>query len=593
MTEAPTDPAPPRPASQSANSVDAITLRKSRPLRVGLLLNDVTAGAWVEHVLRRITADGTAEIALVVLNGGGPSTLGDVKPRWTDRARAWYRNRHLLAFSLYERLDELRYRPQRDPAKPTDLTHLLATAPVLTVHPRMTKFCDYFEDADLAHIRGYDLDVALRFGFRILKGGVLDIARHGVWSYHHGDNTVNRGGPAGFWEVAEQHAATGAVLQRLTEDLDGGVILGRSFSSTDRFSPTINRANYFWQASELLVARLRELAERGIDVHGDTGPAHREADHWSAYSSRLYTRPTTGEVLRHSLQLGSRLLRSKLRSLLYREQWIIGYRMTQTRGVEGDVPDGVFYRFKDLAPPPDRFWADPFPVFMDGRHFLFFEEFPYASTHAHICVVEMDRSGPIGKPVIALQRPYHLSYPAVFECDGEWYMVPETASRRTVELYRAVRFPDQWEFVADLLTGLRAVDATIARVEGCWWMFVGVVVEGASEATALHLFSAPGPLGPWSPHARNPVKIDVRGARPGGRIFKYGSTYYRVGQDGAPSYGSGLRVFAIDRIDNEAYAETEIAQIRPGWRKDLVGTHTLNAAQGLTAIDMRRVRRRF
>ena len=47
----------------------------------------------------------------------------------------------------------------------------------------------------------------------------------GVWSYHHGDNRVNRGGPAGFWEVFEQWDVTGSILQVLSEELDAGKTL--------------------------------------------------------------------------------------------------------------------------------------------------------------------------------------------------------------------------------------------------------------------------------------------------------------------------------------------------------------------------------
>jgi len=85
-------------------------------------------------------------------------------------------------------------------------------------------------------IRSYHLDVLVRLGFRILRGGILQAARYGVWSYHHGDNKVNRGGPPGFWEVLEGHAVTGSILQRLNDELDNGTVLCRSFSATDPLS---------------------------------------------------------------------------------------------------------------------------------------------------------------------------------------------------------------------------------------------------------------------------------------------------------------------------------------------------------------------
>ena len=95
---------------------------------------------------------------------------------------------------------------------------------------RKTRFCDYLSDEDVSRIRAANVDVLLRFGFRILKGPILRAAKHGVWSYHHGDNQVNRGGPAGFWEVMLNRPTTGSVLQILNEDLDNGRVIYRSYA---------------------------------------------------------------------------------------------------------------------------------------------------------------------------------------------------------------------------------------------------------------------------------------------------------------------------------------------------------------------------
>lgn len=560
----------------------------TQPLRIGILLDDTVAPAWVERVLQQIVGEGIGEIALVMINDASQGPVSPQRRTLLQRAKNWYDNRDELGYRLYQRLDEARYQGDNSPNKMVDLSPLIKLAPTLRIQPRMTRFCDYFPEEQLEAIAAYQLDVALRFGFRILRAGALRIARHGVWSFHHGDNTVNRGGPAGYWEVIEGQEVTGAVLQRLTEDLDGGEIIRRSFSSTNQISATANCCNFYWQAAELMVAALRELSRE----HDKPAAANESPPLWSAYSNRLYKRPDTREMIWHGLKLGTRLLRSKLRETLFREQWAMAYRLTDLRGPAGEVPDGVFYRFKEVLPPRDRFWADPFPVHADGRHWLFFEEFPYDQPHAHICVAEVTSEG-MGEPRPVLKRPYHLSYPALFQWGGHWYMTPETESRSAVELYRASHFPFEWEYQGELLSGLAAVDPTITRIGDRWWMFLGVMVPGAREATALHIYSADSPLGPWKAHARNPVKVDVRGARPGGQVFFSEGRYYRVGQDGAPSYGSGLRVFVIDHIDDDDYRETEIEKISPAWRKGLVGAHTLNASGGLTAIDVRLVQRRF
>ena len=112
-------------------------------------------------------------------------------------------------------------------------------------------------------------------------------------------------------------------------------------------------------------------------------------------------------------------------------------------------------------------------------------------------------------------------------------------------------------------------------------------------ATALYLFYADSPMGPWRPHRLNPVKVDVRSTRPAGRPFRHGGRLYRPAQDGAPVYGSAIVVHEILELTPTSFREVQIARISPEWRPGLSGTHTLNAAGSLTAIDARQRRSRF
>src|SRR5206468_4045008 len=114
------------------------------------------------------------------------------------RLARWYGARRFLLHELYNKIDTRKFAMPDDPFQPVALDARLSGVPVLEVTPRRTKHCDYLADADVERILAHDLDVAIRLGFRILRGRFLEIARHGVWSYHHGDNRVNRGGPPGF-----------------------------------------------------------------------------------------------------------------------------------------------------------------------------------------------------------------------------------------------------------------------------------------------------------------------------------------------------------------------------------------------------------
>jgi hypothetical protein len=182
----------------------------------------------------------------------------------------------------------------------------------------------------------------------------------------------------------------------------------------------------------------------------------------------------------------------------------------------------------------------------------------------------------------------------VFEWQDQYYMIPETRENRTLELYRCVSFPFEWELDRVLMKDLVAVDATLAQIDDRWWLFVNIAVEGASTNDELHLFYSESPLGPWHPHRGNPVKSDVRSSRPAGKLFYWRGALYRPAQDSSAAYGHAISINKIERLSVDEFAEVEISRIVPEWRANLTRNHTVNHAGGLMVIDgLRRVRRWF
>jgi hypothetical protein len=135
-----------------------------------------------------------------------------------------------------------------------------------------------------------------------------------------------------------------------------------------------------------------------------------------------------------------------------------------------------------------RFYADPFLHRANGRTFLFVEEYPYASRKGLISAAEVVGDRVLSAPVPVLKRPYHLSYPFVFEHEGEFYMIPETGENRSIELYRAVEFPWKWELSAVLMEGAAFSDATVLFHDGLWWLFVTADWFGGSTQDELSIF---------------------------------------------------------------------------------------------------------
>lgn len=547
--------------------MNSVSSTPNLPLRIGLLLDSFVQRKWIHHVVEEIQASGFAEVVVVIKNEAPPSTPSQ------GRLASYWQNRNYLLYALYGKIDERRVKVQPDAFEPVDLKPLLDEIPVVPVTPEMKKYSDWFPEETLAEIRKFDLDVALCFGFRILKGDALKIARHGVWSFHHGDNLVNRGGPAGFWEVMEGTPVTGSVLQILTEDLDNGCVIYRSWSPTaDRFSVKANRNNLYWKSVPFVIRKLKDLAE-GVPVCPPGNQVYRP------YSERLYRMPTNGEMFSHLARLAARYAASKWNAAFNSDQWALAYRF---RTSPADA-NNTLYRFKRLTPPKDRFWADPFAIKDGDRYLVFIEELLYSTNKGHISVIELDRKGAVKGPTKVLEREYHLSYPFVFEWNGSYYMVPESAANKTIELYRAKTFPFVWQLEKVLMTDIRAKDATLAEIDGKWWMFVSLSEHSIPDE--LYLYTADTPLGPWKPHPRNPVKSDVRGSRPAGALFEWNGDVYRPAQDSSGRYGYAISINRITQLDEEQFSEEQVSSILPNWDKDLLATHTIGIVDDLTVVD--------
>jgi hypothetical protein len=81
------------------------------------------------------------------------------------------------------------------------------------------------------------------------------------------------------------------------------------------------------------------------------------------------------------------------------------------------------------------------------------------------------------------------------------------------------------------------------------------------------------------------VRSDVNGTRPAGRFFRSEGRLYRPAQDCTVRYGHSIVINEVIRLDDAGYEEREAGRIPPTWGAPLIGTHTLNAWDGLTVVD--------
>jgi hypothetical protein len=328
------------------------------------------------------------------------------------------------------------------------------------------------------------------------------------------------------------------------------------------------------RAASLIFAALDGKASPALpQLPADRAPAKRPAPLSSLAVPKIAIRQALRKVVREIY-----------RSVRHTPHWRIGWRKSGGRDFV-DLRGNLEAGWKALADDGRRFYADPFPIVHDGKLMLFFEDYEYRKAKGVISAIEFGPEGPIGVPSLVLEQPGHLSYPFVFERDASVWMIPESCSAGTIDLYRSTKFPAGWAHESTLISGVVASDATLIERDGTWWLFATVRDGAGSFSDALHLWSAPDFRGPWTAHRRNPVLIDIASARPAGRFVERDGALYRPVQDCRNGYGAALGIARVDRLDHEQYRQTVETIILPGPELGGRRLHTLNSAGGFEFID--------
>ncbi len=446
----------------------------------------------------------------------------------------------------------------------------------------------------IARVRSYELDFILSFVDGSADGKeaqqwpqLLEAARWGVWRYQFGDWLHFRDGPVGFWEVYAGQPESAALLVRETSDVNAVIVLREAYLRTCVLSPAENRAQLLgsiahWPA-QLCIALLNGTADRltGPPL-SSTAPRRRE--------------PTRVQRLVCGLRILARMMSAGYCALFRHTQWNVGIVEQPIASFLTPGPRPAVHWLRSAK--RSEFRADPFGIVRDGRLTILYEVFSYVTNRGTIAAESAftvaSRSlaplpGATPLPVhIGPQPAVHLSYPYLFEVDGRLLCMPEAHEAGEVALYEAIRYPDQWRRVARLPIDKVIVDATAFRHEGNWWI-AGSEPGRKGASSELHLWYAPAIAGPWLAHPANPVKIDIRSARPAGTPFYHGGALYRPAQDCSRSYGGRVTLNRVVELNPTAFHEVAIVTVEADRSEPYPeGIHTLCQVGEFTLIDGKR-----
>ncbi len=259
--------------------------------------------------------------------------------------------------------------------------------------------------------------------------------------------------------------------------------------------------------------------------------------------------------------------------------WTVGYRIIG----KDTCLDGNKAPFS-LIPTSKRYWyADPFLFTHKNDIYLFVETFDNKTEKGFISVSRFDGKS-FSEPEKVLEEKHHLSYPYVFEKDGEIYMMPETHEAGCIQLYKSTDFPYKWQKHKVIVNNINAVDTVIN--DG--WLITSELDKTNDMGISLNLYD----FETGAPHVENQPDQHSFTKRGAGRVFLWSGKKFRPSQSCENgTYGNYISFWEIKECNKDRYLETEEFRLMPddiklNGSKKARRIHTYGIENSIEVVDL-------
>jgi hypothetical protein len=256
-----------------------------------------------------------------------------------------------------------------------------------------------------SELRQFDIDVVIKLGMSLLR---IDenLVDYKIFSYHHGDPSLYRGRPAGFYELLNQSNSVGTIVQELSNKLDAGKVWAICHSKAYHHSYKKTAINFYTNSRFLLRKALLNYLK---NTPSDTPT-----------NGVNYKLPSNFLTLKFLLAIGFRKIIRLGYGAFFEKKWnIVTFEETDIlHRQELQVAQGK----KAQVAAGYNFYADPL-FSVDGKSIRLEG---LSSLNGLGEILEIDAKTLMVKDV--LLKGGHFSYPYSFQFNGCEYLLPEVAS---------------------------------------------------------------------------------------------------------------------------------------------------------------------
>jgi len=562
-----------RPLLKSNNTIRGRFMQ----LKIGVLIKEFdTLSNWELRTIDRIIKDPSLELVLLIQDARKGNEENSIQSK--SGVRSTLKPGNLLARLLLRMQSkvETAILSRKQYHDKDRIVEELKKVNTLKLRPHKEGFSAVFSAADTVQIENFKLDLILKFGFNSIQGAILEVANYGIWSFDHTDNDLNRGGPSGFWEIVIKKPTVSVTLHQLTPELDRNLVIDKAFINY-HWSMCRTRERIFETSISLLFKNIGKLQ------HGEFSPKNS-----LVYYNPLNKVPNFSYAIKYVVNFYRKILNMALNKVKYKVVGIRSNCWTLFIG-KGEFLTSDLPGLKPVEMPKKVFWADPFIFSYKGENYVFFENLHYDAQIGKISCGRITEELQVVDVVDVLVKDYHLSYPYIFEENGEVYLMPETNANKRLELYKCVSFPTEWELYSTAFEGEHVADASFYEdTENNKWLFLNKWDNPiCSSDSELYIYKVDSlKMEKLEPHKQNPVLINSEVGRNGGAIFHHEGNVYRPSQQNVYGiYGRGLNLNKIVKLTLDEYVEETVVTVAPNFKKGLNAVHHVHQTEDLFVID--------
>lgn len=283
------------------------------------------------------------------------------------------------------------------------------------------------------------------------------------------------------------------------------------------------------------------------------------------------------------------LKRFLMKAFFYDEVYTVGIRNKQEYQ-NGRISTALPF---SLIKESDQYWiADPLLYKDQSKNWLFVEYFDQLEKRGKIAVIDPDAQRNEMNPRVILSESYHMSFPMVFEWNQEVFMIPETSENHSINLYRCIKMPFQWEKVKTFQTEVMIVDSVVIEQQRDKVVLLGSAVNPDNELEVRFLkYEISQSESGFTMTLSEENTLFCFNERNGGQPLTIDGERFLLTQNSTSvDYGVSFSVssYEKDRLLPVQTITKEQLQFSPAIdKKSIIGVHTYSATEQFEVTDVR------